>query len=158
MKNRYENNNEEDQMIFEKLANPKVSKQNGKGDKECPACTVRTQALSFAGGDILPHDLLEMGRSGWTLLHSVAAYYPEQPTVNQTSHAVQLVESVAQLFPCHACAEDMQHYVAAHPVRASNRQELSIWMCEAHNHVNQQLDRESFECTLSALDKRWRNF
>ena len=34
-------------------------------------------------------------------------------------------------------------------------QELSIWMCELHNKVNDLLDKPLFDCSLGAIMDRW---
>jgi FAD-linked sulfhydryl oxidase len=40
--------------------------------------------------------------------------------------------------------------------RAESRKDLSIWMCEQHNIVNEKLGKALFRCDLTNLDKRWR--
>lgn len=34
------------------------------------------------------------------------------------------------------------------------RYDLSLWMCQAHNHVNERLGKEPFDC--KKVDERWR--
>ena len=40
--------------------------------------------------------------------------------------------------------------------RVASREELSVWMCEAHNRVNRLLGKPEFPCLLKDLDARWR--
>lgn len=41
--------------------------------------------------------------------------------------------------------------------RVGSREELSVWMCEAHNRVNRQLGKPEYSCKIKDLDLRWRN-
>ena len=41
--------------------------------------------------------------------------------------------------------------------RVASRDELCVWMCEAHNRVNRQLGKPEFTCKIDDLDRRWRN-
>lgn len=45
-----------------------------------------------------PPDLLELGRSTWTLLHSVAAYYPDKPTEAKKESVNNFIHDVAKVF------------------------------------------------------------
>ena len=103
-----------------------------------------------------PPDREELGRHSWTLLHALAAYFPEQPTPAQSQAAVGFIRAVAMLYPCRHCAEDFAHGLEEHPPRTGSREELSVWMCEAHNRVNALLGKPVFPCVLSKLDARWR--
>jgi hypothetical protein len=47
-----------------------------------------------------PPDILELGRATWTLLHSVAAYYPDQPTEQQQLKMRAFVEALGEFYPC----------------------------------------------------------
>jgi hypothetical protein len=47
-----------------------------------------------------PPDILELGRATWTLLHSVAAYYPDQPTERQQQQMRGFVEGFGEFYPC----------------------------------------------------------
>ena len=41
--------------------------------------------------------------------------------------------------------------------RVGSRTELSVWLCEAHNRINQLLGKEAFPCNIAALDARWKH-
>jgi len=58
-----------------------------------------------------PMDRDEVGRATWGLLHTLAAYYPNEPSTEQQVHAELLMRSLAQLYPCKECAADFQEYV-----------------------------------------------
>ena len=106
-------------------------------------------------GSTCPADRDELGRQSWTLLHSMAAYYPEVPTAAQRSAAVAFLHALGALYPCEHCAEDLRADLAAAPPRAGSRAELSVWMCELHNRVNAKLGKPLWSCDLKALDARW---
>eukprot|EP00959_Pyramimonas_sp_CCMP1952_P238953 4993847-Pyramimonas_sp.AAC.1 len=41
-------------------------------------------------------------------LHTIAAYYPNKPSVREQCSARNLVKSLAQLYPCTHCKGDFQ--------------------------------------------------
>ena len=103
-----------------------------------------------------PPDRDELGRHSWTLLHTLAAYFPEHPTAEQSETAVGFVHAMSMLYPCGHCAADFREGMEAHPPRAGSRADLSMWLCEAHNRVNRALGKPLFPCTIAELDLRWR--
>eukprot|EP00980_Cylindrotheca_fusiformis_P024492 scaffold11961_cov122-Cylindrotheca_fusiformis.AAC.4 len=116
----------------------------------------------------------ELGRSSWKLLHSMAAWYPENPTNDQQTRMKSFMTTLAEFYPCTWCAADFQKNIKDAPVndaprageltnqptppvsRAESRKDLSLWLCEQHNRVNRKLGKPVFECTMDKLDERWR--
>eukprot|EP01127_Copromyxa_protea_P001133 TRINITY_DN11088_c0_g1_i1.p1 TRINITY_DN11088_c0_g1~~TRINITY_DN11088_c0_g1_i1.p1 ORF type:complete len:174 (-),score=26.74 TRINITY_DN11088_c0_g1_i1:9-530(-) len=101
-----------------------------------------------------PPDITVLGNAGWTLLHTMAAYYPSEPSERQKRQTVAFLRSFAQTFPCTYCAKDFEQIMAEHPPRVQNQKEFSYWMCEAHNQVNEHLGKPQFDCDL--VDERWK--
>jgi len=102
-----------------------------------------------------PPDVEQLGRSSWTLLHSIAASYPERPTPNQQTETRQFMQLFGKMYPCWVCADDFRAWMKqGNEPRVSNRQEFSQWMCEAHNAVNVKLGKKTFDC--AKWDERWR--
>ncbi|KAK8242401.1 hepatopoietin protein, partial [Phyllosticta capitalensis] len=101
-----------------------------------------------------PPDVEALGRSTWTLLHSITATYPTAPTASQQDNARGFLRSFASLYPCWVCAEDFQDWMKTNTPRVSSRDEFGRWMCEAHNAVNVKLGKDVFEC--SRWEERWR--
>jgi len=101
-----------------------------------------------------PPDLTEIGRSTWTLLHTIAAYYPENPSEKKKEQVGKFIQDLSEVFPCRTCAEDFQEHISTTPINIKSRNDLSLWMCEAHNHVNERLGKPAFDCSL--VDQRWR--
>jgi hypothetical protein len=100
-----------------------------------------------------PPSLSELGKAGWTLIHTVASAYPSQPDIQEKKNASRFFLSLAQLYPCHSCAEDFQRFVLRSPPRVESQDELTQWTCELHNHVNRKLGKDEFDC--SKFQDRW---
>ena len=54
------------------------------------------------------------------------------------------------------CAKDFQDNLAKSPVKARSREDLSMWLCEQHNLLNEKLGKDLFKCDMKTLDERWR--
>ncbi|EFX00923.1 FAD dependent sulfhydryl oxidase [Grosmannia clavigera kw1407] len=117
------------------------------------AATASASATAAAGSDC-PADVETLGRGTWTLLHTIAAQYPTQPTTGQQADVRSFMGTLSRLYPCWVCAEDFQTYLARSPVRTASRDELGRWLCAAHNEVNQKLGKPAFDCNL--WEERWR--
>ena len=118
----------------------KTSKTQNKSnepnvDKECP----------------LSRD--QLGRNSWSLLHTMAAYYPEKPTPDQQKDVKTFIETFSRLYPCEHCAQDFQRDIALEPPQTQSQQSLSQWFCRIHNKVNQKLGKKLFDC--KKVDERW---
>lgn len=104
---------------------------------------------------VCPPDADGFGRATWTYLHSMAAYYPDEPTFAQQGSARRLLTDFAKLYPCGSCALHMDGYLGRNPPRVRSQQELAQWMCELHNDVNVRLGKPVFDC--SKVNERWRD-
>lgn len=98
----------------------------------------------------------ELGRAGWTLLHTTAATLPTPLTPAARAGAVALIRAVAATYPCVECREHFAAFVAAHPVDTTSRDSILQWTCTAHNAVNARQRKAPFPCKdIKALDVRW---
>ncbi|KAI3633720.1 hypothetical protein MIR68_008667 [Amoeboaphelidium protococcarum] len=113
------------------------------------------QKLSNNYAKDCPPDAIEIGRSGWTLLHTVASYYPEEPTDTHKTSVIQLLNSFSHIYPCYTCAEDLQSDLKKNPPQFNTRSELEQYMCNLHNRVNVRLGKPQFDCQL--VGQRWRD-
>ncbi|RMD41569.1 hypothetical protein DV735_g3587, partial [Chaetothyriales sp. CBS 134920] len=104
-----------------------------------------------------PPDVDELGRSTWTLLHSMAATYPARAAPSMQATMRSFIAAFSQLYPCGACAEDLQAWLRqpGNEPRVGGQDELGAWMCEAHNAVNVKLGKPAFDCAL--WKQRWRD-
>uniref|UniRef100_A0A7S4BLL5 Sulfhydryl oxidase n=1 Tax=Chrysotila carterae TaxID=13221 RepID=A0A7S4BLL5_CHRCT len=89
-------------------------------------------------------------------LHTMAAYYPDKPDAEHSEQARSFLRALGRLYPCSYCAADFREVMEESPPRVGSREDLSLWLCEMHNRVNDKLGKPIFKCTLSELDRRWR--
>ncbi|KAJ5930275.1 hypothetical protein N7466_005768 [Penicillium verhagenii] len=106
-----------------------------------------------------PPDVEALGRSTWTLLHTMAATYPEKADTQQQSDMQGFLSLFSKLYPCWVCADDFKSWMA-HPSgrnkpKVGGRAEFGWWMCEAHNEVNRKLGKKEFDCRF--WEERWRS-
>jgi FAD-linked sulfhydryl oxidase len=133
-------------------------------DKPCRACTDFKTFLKSKGKESssseagqreqqCPLDRNELGRNTWSLLHTIAAYYPSTPSPSQQSDMKSYLSIFSRIYPCDECAADLRQDLKEMPPRVENRTELSQWMCRLHNKVNVKLGKPEFDC--SKVDERW---
>ena len=68
----------------------------------------------------------ELGQSGWTLLHTMAANFPDSPTREQEERASTFLRALGHLYPCKTCAGHFRQHYEQYPIIASSRAELSM--------------------------------
>lgn len=101
----------------------------------------------------------KIGQYTWGFLHSIVGNLPENPTVKQQEQFLNLLHSVAELFPCGTCREDFKKLLETAPKPNENlsRKEWVIWLCDVHNQVSTKLGKKTLvRCDISSLDKRWK--
>lgn len=117
---------------------------------------VASAAPSYdATPDDCPPDVEQLGRSTWTLLHSIAATYPNNPSADQKNHLMNFMTSFSHLYPCFYCADDFRDYMKKEKINVTNRDEFGKWLCNAHNAVNVKLGKPTFDCNL--WKERWKD-
>lgn len=55
-----------------------------------------------------PPDSAELGRATWTFLHTMAATYPEQPSRSQQTLMRNIIDGLAEFYPCSYCRSHFQ--------------------------------------------------
>lgn len=147
-----------------KMANGVTAKRSGKPlaaaaalTATATAATATTKDESFNNGYAkeCPPDVNELGRSTWTLLHSIAANYSDKPTTDEQTNLDTFIHSFSKLYPCWFCAKDFQKYIANDKPKVTNRDEFGKWLCEAHNAVNVKTGKKTFDCNL--WKERWKD-
>ncbi|KAM3136270.1 hypothetical protein pb186bvf_011569 [Paramecium bursaria] len=97
-----------------------------------------------------------LGLYTWNFLHTMAIYYPDNPTQEQQTKMINFIDGLAEFYPCNVCKTDFQQDIIKNPPLVQNRQELSIWFCQRHNEVNQKLGKNIYDCSFQNLEYRWR--
>ncbi|KAL4926905.1 flavin-linked sulfhydryl oxidase [Aspergillus undulatus] len=119
----------------------------------------RTQATPPEHQRECPPDVEDLGRSTWTLLHSLTATYPETASSSEQSEMKSFLTLFSKLYPCWVCADDFRNWMSEpsgkNQPRLKGRKEFGNWMCEAHNEVNRKLGKKEFDCRF--WEERWRN-
>ena len=99
----------------------------------------------------------ELGQCAWTLIHTMAANFPDDPGPRQRARAESFFRALGDLYPCSTCASHFRSYMGEHPVSVASRRDLSLWVCGAHNEVNTRNGKEAFYCDMGVLDARWKD-
>jgi hypothetical protein len=81
------------------------------GSPSAPPLSSRSE--DFIAG--CPIDRIELGRSSWNLIHTLAAYYPDSPSAEQQKSAKEFVTSLSLLYPCHICQPHFAAFVKNSP-------------------------------------------
>ena len=102
-----------------------------------------------------PPDVQKLGAASWTFLHSMAAKYPDNPTQEERQDMREFLKLFSHVYPCTWCAHDFEKYITKHSPRVESKEELSRWLCEAHNHVNVKLSKPKFDCNF--WKQRWKD-
>lgn len=102
-----------------------------------------------------PPDVELLGRSSWSLLHSIAATYPSEPSVNQQSDMKQFISLFSKIYPCWFCADDFKLYIKKNEPKVDTQEKFGKWLCDAHNEVNVKLGKPIFDCNL--WKQRWKD-
>eukprot|EP00484_Ammonia_sp_Unknown_P006320 CAMPEP_0197055808 /NCGR_PEP_ID=MMETSP1384-20130603/74012_1 /TAXON_ID=29189 /ORGANISM="Ammonia sp." /LENGTH=213 /DNA_ID=CAMNT_0042489527 /DNA_START=31 /DNA_END=672 /DNA_ORIENTATION=- len=102
-----------------------------------------------------PPDRQQLGRHSWTLLHTMAAYWPQHPSEQQKEDMIQFFHLLSQLYPCHVCAADLRHELEQYPPNVESRDEFIEWLCKLHNRISKKIHKkQQFDC--SKHQTRWR--
>lgn len=141
------------QMISHKKTNKNSTGANNNS-AIASAAAVATITSNSTPKDC-PPDVEELGKSTWTLLHSIAATYPDKPSKSQQENLTQFMNSFSNLYPCFHCAEDFRDYIKDNKIKVTNRDEFGNWLCNAHNAVNVKLGKPKFDCNL--WKERWKD-
>lgn len=88
----------------------------------------------------------KLGRSTWHLLHTIAKYYPNNPTRQQKKAVHDLITSLSVLYPCGSCASTISLFKNSSLLNATNRGSLVFSFCEFHNWVNIKLNKPVVNC------------
>lgn len=100
-----------------------------------------------------PPDVAVLGRSAWTLIHTMAVRYPEHPSQTDRIKMNAFLDAIAEFYPCALCASHLRSYLRDHPADVTSRTSLRRWLCDLHNSVNSKLKKPAFDC--NRVPERW---
>lgn len=86
----------------------------------------------------------EWGPTFWRTLHTITFYYPDSPSEAEVNAARNLFSSLVLLLPCDECCEHFGQLLEQFPMEPAlvGRQELSHWLYNLHDAVNQRLEKK----------------
>ena len=94
------------------------------------------------------------GAKYWGVLHNIAASYPDKPTRTQKAKMKELITNLIENIPCEDCKVHAKKYIKTHKIKVTNKQELSKYLCNFHNNVNERLGKPIVECkTILSKDE-----
>ncbi|CAG7836048.1 unnamed protein product [Allacma fusca] len=145
---------------------------NNENQKPCRACTDFKSWVKLKNKDVnvtqqeaslkesvdsskCPLDKDELGHNTWSLLHTMAAYFPEKPSPMQQKEMSAFMKLFSKYYPCDHCARDFRESIATNPPETQTRSAFAKWLCQMHNEVNRKLGKEEFNCEL--VDERWKD-
>ncbi|ODV58707.1 flavin-linked sulfhydryl oxidase ASCRUDRAFT_77710 [Ascoidea rubescens DSM 1968] len=102
-----------------------------------------------------PPDVTKLGNHSWTLLHTIAAAYPEKPSIEQQNEMKTFLNIFAKIYPCWYCGKDFQSFIKKNEPKVMTQDDFGKWLCNAHNSVNIKLGKPKFKCEL--WKKRWKD-
>ncbi|KAI5804423.1 augmenter of liver regeneration [Geopyxis carbonaria] len=136
--------------MFTSGASKAPSKATAAAAAATTAATVAAAAPVDSYYNTPPPDVEELGRASWTLLHSLAATYPQRATDKEQQQMRGFMGTFARVYPCGWCAADFREWMARDENRVekhlAGRREFGNWMCRAHNDVNEKLGKKQFDC------------
>ena len=134
-------------------------------DLECPCCLYqafrrRSASWSTVGmASEIPGECPyseDLGRAGWTILHTAAAVFPNKPSTAQVAHFQQFITSWANVYACSHCAFHMRQMIIRNPPTvAVDKRSASRYVCQLHNEVNSMLMKPVYNCDPDIVLKRW---
>ena len=95
----------------------------------------------------------EWGPGAWKFLHAITFSQNRRISPEQKQRLKQFFELIGYVLPCGVCQNHYRDYVRDHPVPVDDREQLSRWLVDLHNHVNVITDN-SFIQNMEYADVR----
>lgn len=83
------------------------------------------------------------GSQFWFTMHTIAYFYPDNPTPDEMRHAINFYRAIGALLPCPSCAAHFAQMLDDDPVErhVGGRMALVAWVSDLHNKVNARLGK-----------------
>nr|UOX61108.1 MAG: sulfhydry1 oxidase Erv1-like protein [Diabrotica toursvirus 3a] len=92
------------------------------------------------------------GEKYWFFLHSIAANYPENPSLLHKEVVANLIKGLPLLLPCRECATHafnyIKHYIDDMDLIVENRKELELFFENFHNAVNIRIHKPVYHSSV----------
>ena len=105
---------------------------------------------------------LDIGRAGWTMLHSIAAKYPHDAKPHVQEKMRTFLDLFVAFYPCDFCSAHMQREIKQRtelnrgkPSPLRGKLPLSEYVCQLHNSVNEMNNKPVYDCTPDSVLRRW---
>ena len=82
----------------------------------------------------------------WHSLHTVSFNYPIKPSKEDKENYFTYFKSLKHILPCKYCRDNLKKNLKSIPLNKSvfkNRDTLSRWVYNLHEHINQMLNKNS---------------
>jgi hypothetical protein len=98
------------------------------------------------------------GNAAWSNMHHRASLYPDNPSEKEKERMkVFLYESMRSVaLLCKNCNNHIKEYLKSHPIIPAlvSKKAISKYLCEFHNHVNEQTGKEIHNCHTILSEKK----
>ncbi len=95
-----------------------------------------------------------VGRSTWTLLHSIGSTLHEPPTPDEQSGIITIIRELGSVYPCIECRPGF-NYLNENPPDFTSRAALEAWICKWHNSISKHLGKDEVVCNPSKLHQTY---
>lgn len=82
------------------------------------------------------------GKDGWKFLHSVVSKYPDIPTEYHKHIYGLFFNCIKYVLPCIYCRKSFDEFTKKLPIDLTNNYNLSKWLFDIHNLVNDKLKNQ----------------
>jgi hypothetical protein len=95
----------------------------------------------------------------WVLLHTTSVYLPADLTEDQATSYSDLIKGLIGFGTKFdkKFANASNEFFANNPI-GKDKNDIILWTCNYHNHINELYDKDLFECDLAKIAKRWGNY
>lgn len=84
-------------------------------------------------------DPIIWGSIVWDYLEIIIMAYPNNPTDEDKTDMINLINAVHKMLPCHKCRYNFTHHLKKHPLNSSalaSKYDMLMWLVNMHNEVN----------------------
>lgn len=87
----------------------------------------------------------EWGNHCWRFLHSSSFAWPATASSAQRASAKAFYQNLGNMLPCPICKQHYNEHVKHNPPKVGSRDELSRWLVDIHNAVNQSQNKPTVD-------------